>query len=392
MSRKIFTLLAVIVPVLILYEYFGMRSPNMRTMAEKVIILGFDGMDPDLLQKYMAEGFLPHFKKLAEQGAFKPLEATPPPESPVAWASFETGANPGVHNIYDFLVRDPQTYMPGYGMIEQEAPEFLWKLIPIKPPRVETLRRGTPFWVQAGKHGVRATVLTVPLSFPPDEIQGGYMLAGLPLPDIRGNLGRYSYWATDLSDFEMGDTEFGGNLSRLEFDGDTASASVVGPISPILKEEQEELRRIPKDQRTIEQQARYEELSEPGFKDLKIDIRIQKASGGARIELPGGSFVLKKGQWSEWQDFTFKITPIVRVHGISQFLLLEEQPEIKLFMSPINWDPRDPPLPITNPDNWSKKLVKEVGMFRTLGGPKKRCPLLKVGSMKQRSFKTLMLR
>ncbi|MCI0412676.1 hypothetical protein L0222_07730 [bacterium] len=266
--------------------------------------------------------------------------------------------------------------MPGYGMIKQEAPKFLWKLIPIKPPRVETLRRGTPFWVQAGNHGVRTTVLTVPLSFPPDEIHGGYMLAGLPLPDIRGNLGRYSYWATDLSDFESGDTEFGGNLTRLEFNGDTATASIVGPISPILKAEQEEVRKIPKDQRTIEQQARLEELSEPAYKDLKIEMQVQRKSNGVRIEFAGDSFELKKGQWSEWQDLTFKITPIVRVHGIAQFLLLENQPEIKLFMSPINWDPRNPPLPITKPDNWSKKLVQEVGMFRTLGWAEETMPLV----------------
>ncbi len=52
---------------------------------------------------------------------------------------------------------------------------------------------------------------------------------------------------------------------------------------------------------------------------------------------------LKKGQWTDWQYLTFKITPLVRIHGMAQFFLVEDQPEVKLYMSPINWDPRNPP-------------------------------------------------
>lgn len=374
-TKKFFAALIVIVAGAVLLNFTFFSKPKMRDINEKIIIIGFDGMDPDLLQEYLNEGVLPHFQKLAKEGMFVPLGTTNPPESPVAWASFQTGANPGVHNIYDFLTRSTETYLPNLGMVVQEPPRFLWKMIPIKPPKVEPMRKGTPFWLQAGRSGVRTTVLTVPLSYPPDDIPGGYMLSGLPLPDVRGTNGTFYYWASDLSDFEVGDAEMGGKISRLEFNGDTAKTIIVGPGSPILKAEQEELKKVPKDQRTIEQQARYEELMEPGYKDIKVELQVQKIPGGVRIEVQDDSFDLKKGEWSDWQKLTFKITPLVRVHGMSQFYLVEAQPEVKLYMSPINWDPRDPPLPITKPDGWSEDLVDEVGIYRTLGWAEATWPL-----------------
>jgi predicted AlkP superfamily phosphohydrolase/phosphomutase len=349
--------------------------PKMRDVKEKVIIIGFDGMDPDLVKQYMDEGLLPHFRKLAGQGTFTSLGTTNPPESPVAWATFQTGLNPGGHNIYDFLTRSTETYLPNLGMVSVEPPKFLWKLIPIKMPRVETIRKGTPFWVQAGKNGIRTTVLTVPLSYPPDDIPGGFMMAGLPLPDIRGTTGTFYYWATDLSDFEVGDAEMGGKIGRLEFNGEKATTTIMGPSNPILKEEQEALKAVPKDQRTIEQQARYEQLIESGYKDVKVEMEVQKVAGGVKLRVHDQDIELKKGEWSNWVPLTFKINPIVKMRGMSQFLLIEEEPEVKLYMSPVNWDPRNPPLPITKPDDWSKKLVKEVGIYRTLGWAEATWPL-----------------
>jgi predicted AlkP superfamily phosphohydrolase/phosphomutase len=201
------------------------------------------------------------------------------------------------------------------------------------------------------------------------------MLAGLPLPDIRGTNGTFYYWGTDLSDYEVGDVEMGGKIARLEFNDDRAITTIVGPPSPILKAEQEDLRKIPKDQRTIEQQARYEELGEPGYKDIKADMEVKKISGGIRITVQDQQFDLKQGQWSDWIKFKFKVTPIVGVHGMSQFFLVEADPEVKLYMSPINWDPKNPPLPITKPDGWSKDLVDEVGNYRTLGWAEATWPL-----------------
>ena len=79
---------------------------------QRLIVLGIDGMDPELLQQFMDEGILPKLSRLAAQGSFIPLDTSIPPQSPVAWSNFVTGMNPGGHGIFDFMHRDPATYAP----------------------------------------------------------------------------------------------------------------------------------------------------------------------------------------------------------------------------------------------------------------------------------------
>jgi hypothetical protein len=106
--------------------YFWMSRPPQptkpeRRAQERVFVIGFDGMDPTLTSRFMAEGKLPNLQKLANAGTYRTLETTQPSESPVAWASFATGVNPGKHNIFDFLVRDLDTYMPDLAMVDKTS-------------------------------------------------------------------------------------------------------------------------------------------------------------------------------------------------------------------------------------------------------------------------------
>src|SRR6266571_28593 len=107
----------------------------LRRTRQRVFVIGFDGMDPTLARKWMDEGKLPNLKRLSEQGTFAKLETTQPSESPVAWASFATGVNPGKHSIYDFLKRDLQTYLPDPSMgTKIVPPSFKWGFLPVKRP------------------------------------------------------------------------------------------------------------------------------------------------------------------------------------------------------------------------------------------------------------------
>src|SRR5438034_2990668 len=216
------------------------RGPS--KFSQKLVILGFDGMDPALLDRGMKEGRLPNLAALARRGGSYQLATTHSPESPTAWASFATGVNPGKHNIYDFLVRDTSTYLPDLGMVKVTPPRFLFNYFPIAKPKIESIRGGTSFWVTAGRAGVRSDILTVPVTFPPEDVPEGELLSGLPLPDIRRTMGTFYYFATDLSRYEEGNTEFGGILKRLVFDGDVAQTELVGPPNPIVKQQLRELR------------------------------------------------------------------------------------------------------------------------------------------------------
>ncbi|MCK9996933.1 MAG: alkaline phosphatase family protein, partial [Candidatus Krumholzibacteria bacterium] len=117
----------------------------------KVLVLGFDGMDPILLEHFLDQGAMPNFEKfLADGGHLTPFGTSTPPQSPVAWSNFTTGMDSGGHGIFDFIHRDPETLMPFYSASEAKGPMRFWKIGSWKLPRggseVQNLRKGTAFW------------------------------------------------------------------------------------------------------------------------------------------------------------------------------------------------------------------------------------------------------
>jgi predicted AlkP superfamily phosphohydrolase/phosphomutase len=340
------------------------RGPSKFT--QKLVILGFDGMDPQLLRKWMDEGKLPNISKLAKGGGMFPLQTTHSPESPTAWASFATGVNAGKHNIYDFLVRDTTSYLPDLGMVTRTPPKFLFNYIPISKPKLTSIRGGTSFWVTAGKEGVRSDMLTVPVTFPPEDVVNGHLLSGLPLPDIRGTMGTFSYYATDLSRYEEGNTEMGGILKRLVFEGDTATSELEGPPSPIVRQQIEAIRRKgpalgESDRATLAELQAVQDVRIP------FSVKWNRAAKTAAITIDGRTLALEPGKWTPWIDLTFKVNFIVRLHGMAQMLLVNAGNELQLYVSPVNFKPDQPPIPISSPDSFSGDLYREIGNYRTLG-------------------------
>ncbi len=341
---------------------------------QKMVILGFDGMDPRLVQRWMAEGRLPNMARLAREGGFMPLGTTPSPESPTSWSSFAIGGNPGRHDVYDFLVRDTRTYMPDLGMVKQVPPKFLFDYIPIAMPKVQSLRGGTSFWVTAGRAGVRSRILTVPVTFPAENVPNGELLSGLPLPDVRGTIGTFYYFATDLSRYEEGNTEMGGILKRLVFEGDTAKADLPGPVNPIIKA-QEAAIRTKGGTLSDGDQAKLAELTAKQDVRLPLTIQWNRDAHTARIQIDGSTVDLKQGQWSGWVPLQFRINFLVRVNGMAQLYLVRADQDLQLYVSPINWRPESPVLPISAPASFSKELQKELGTYRTLGWAEATWPL-----------------
>ena len=158
--------LAVIVVLLVLFWLAARLQdvPYYRAFDRRVVVLGFDGVDSDLLEKWMAtedpenpgQSLLPNLTALAARGTYSPLMPTIPAQSPVSWSSFATGTNPGQHGIFDFLLRDPNTYTPVFAMLDSSEAEFLWDLIPTTMPKVWCTRKGTPFWDLGREIALRA--------------------------------------------------------------------------------------------------------------------------------------------------------------------------------------------------------------------------------------------
>ena len=352
--------------------------------SQKLVILGFDGMDPALVARWIKEGQLPNMAKLASQGGLHPLTTTHSPESPTAWASFATGVNPGKHNIYDFLVRDTNTYLPDLGMVRREPPKFLLNYFPIARPRVLSIRGGTSFWVTAGRGGVRSSVLTVPVTFPPEDVPNGELLAGLPLPDIRGTMGTFYYFATDLSRYEEGNTEFGGILKRLLMEGDVAHTELVGPPNPVIRQQVQAIRKKGTD---LSDRDRTELAELQAKEDIRLPVTIawNRSGRSASIAIAGQTLNLEVGKMSQWVDLEFRINYLVRLHGMVQLLLMKADSELQLYISPVNWKPDNPPVPMSSPASFSGDLFKALGYYRTLGWAEATWPLNE-GRMDEQTF------
>jgi predicted AlkP superfamily phosphohydrolase/phosphomutase len=351
----------------------GTRRPPEK-FRQKLVILGFDGMDPRLVQRWMNEGKLPNMKKLADRGSgVRPLVTTHSPESPTAWASFATGVNAGKHNIYDFLIRDTRTYLPDLGMVHREPPRFILNYIPVSKPNIQSIRGATSFWTTAGRAGVRSSMLTVPVTYPPEDVPNGEMLAGLPLPDIRGTMGTFYYFGTDLSRYEEGNTEFGGILKRLVFEGDTAATELVGPPNPIVRQQLREWRA--KTPLGETEKMKIAELEAREDVRLPITVHWNRAGKSATVDLGDSSIHLAEHEWSKWIDLDFSINMLVRVHGMAQLYLIGAGQELQLYISPVNWKPDAPPAPISSPPSFASDLYERLGPYRTLGWAEATWPL-----------------
>lgn len=345
-----------------------------RKAPRKVFLIGFDGMDPTLTRAMLAQGKLPNLARLAAEGTFSVLQTTQPSESPTAWASFATGVNPGQHDIYDFLVRDFETYAPDITMVKKEPPSFLWGLIPIRGPRIQSTRGGTSFWVHAGRDGIRSLVLTVPVTFPVESVEHSDLLAGFPAPDLRGTVGTFSYWASDLPAYEVGNTEFGGILDRLLFEDGVANTVLVGPDNPVVVEQEANLRRD-RDSLSEDERSRLDQLASRRRLSTPVQVRWRDGDDSAQIVVSDRTLRLQPGGWTDWVPVVFRVNPLLSVRGMVQFHLLRADHEVQLYASPVNLDPSQPAVPISAPGAFSRELAKSIGPYRTLGWAEPTWPL-----------------
>jgi predicted AlkP superfamily phosphohydrolase/phosphomutase len=327
-------------PVRYLIRAIKGRRAFARSRIKKFVILGLDGMDFGLTEKYLAEGKLPNLAKLREAGDFKPLATTVPSMSPVAWSSFQTGVNPGKHNIFDFLTRDKSSYLPKLSSVDIRGPRRSISIgkyqFPLGKADIRLLRKSKPFWKVLGEHGIFSGVIRVPITFPPEKFYG-VCLSGMCVPDLRGTQGMFSFYTT--REYKEGERTGGENF-QVTREGNLIRSELIGSVNPFLKDGS--VLKVP----------------------FVVTIRDEKS---ADIKLNGESYRLRKDEYTEWIGVDFKAAPGVKVRGICKFLLLGTRPEFELYVTPINIDPDKPVMPITYPAVYSTYLAKRQGSFATLG-------------------------
>ncbi len=317
---------------------------NRRASGTRIIVLGLDGMDPRIVSRMMTDGRLPNFQKLAREGYFGTLGTSTPPQSPVAWANFITGMDPGGHGIFDFIHRDPATYLPYLSTSRTHLPQRTITLgeykIPLSGGKVENLRRGRAFWEILEEYGIPATILRVPSNFPPSPTEQR-TLSGMGTPDILGTYGMFTYFTDEP--MEIDEEIGGGRIVEFSTQGNAISVVLTGPKNYYRKG------------------APASEANFTVHKDPKRAV--------AKIAIEGREILLKEGEWSPWVQISFSMIPTVTIKGICQLYLKQVHPHFKLYVSPIHIDPSNPCMPISTPANYAKELHKRLGPFHTKGLP-----------------------
>jgi len=313
--------------------------------SNKVIILGFDGVDPELLSQYMGEGRLPNFSRLAQNGSFMPLGTSIPPQSPVAWSNFITGMNPGGHGIFDFIHRDPNSMLPISSTTKIEESDKTLKIgnwiIPLSSAKLQNSRQGEAFWTILEEQGISTTVFKIPANFPPVDMKGN-SLSGMGTPDLLGSFGTFSFYTDDPPPNR--DDISGGIVYPVSMVDNMFEAELVGPKNTFLKD-------------TPSTTTAFKVWRDPENPTLKIDIEDQH-------------ILLREKEWSAWIPVKFQIIPGLKsVSGICRFYVKEVRPKIKLYVTPINIDPSDPALPISTPGKFAQEIFENCGYFYSQGMP-----------------------
>jgi len=329
-----------------------------KSIGKKVIVIGIDGMDPRLCRSMMQAGLLPNLAKLSAKGGFSNLATSMPPQSPVAWANFINGSGPGSHGIFDFIHRHPHEQcapfysaaetLPGQGgleigdhVLQLDFPPFNHTV-----PKTVLRRQGVPFWDYLDKQKITSTFYDIPSNYPPSPSQYGHhrCVCGMGTPDMMGTYGTYQFFSEDSP--ADGLEEGGGKRSKLSFDGDSAQGKLVGPQNSLLKSQTPIV--------------------------IEFEVHRDRASNAALLEIDGRKIMLKEGQWSRWTPLDFAMStprPLPKQHasGICRFFLQEVAPNFRLYVTPINVDPTNPAVQLSEPADFIKDVSSELGMFYTTG-------------------------
>jgi predicted AlkP superfamily phosphohydrolase/phosphomutase len=392
----------------------------------RVVLVGFDGGSHDLVARFIAEGRMPWCKKLAESGTFLPLGSANPAESPVAWASINTGMNPGKTNIFGFIRR-------GFGWRERpgDRPEdppkpfgFVRPMIGynrdvdvempgasgVKMPSTSNDLRCKNFWDWLDAAGVESRVLQAACNFPATAGEHTRLLAGLSVPDVRGGPGTYLVFTNSEWEFDR-TTNNGGEVKKFKIVcpkcknksfslkkgcSKCADGSKVGYFETKLKgpdnfverqkldanikqlddqfraeKDPQKKQEVQKQLNTARNQMREWE-KENGNATVPLSGLIDRAAKTIKFQLGGKEFTVQEGAWSPYVPITFEVKDAFKVNASAHLHVAqcnEEQDDVRFYLPAITAAADEQPrnMPITSPGAFGKELVGEVGYFDTIG-------------------------
>lgn len=332
-------------------------------------MLALDGLDPRVLRDVIAAGRAPNFASLARGGSFTNIATSSPPHTPVAFSNVIAGADGNVHQVFDFIHRDPappqaDQYLKPYFCFSDVVPPVRDMAIPMGKWKLQLtggkprlLRRGDAFWQPLVKRGRDVSVFYIPSNYPPQGADGKAKLravSGMGTPDLLGSYGQFTFYTPDAPLVDQ--PVDGGTRVNLELYGHRGSATLKGPPNYLQNTDNPD--------------------------DLIIEFEVVRDAENqvARIDIAGNVILLNAGEWSDWVPIDFDtnipgsdaletLAAPTKLPGMVRFFLKSVHPKLELYASPINIDPLRPVNPISQPASFARTLAEQHGRYYTAGIP-----------------------
>ena len=401
----------------------GGEEAEERPGARRVAVLGLDGLDPQLVRQWMKEGRLPNLKQLAEEGSFHELATVNPAETPVAWASFATGANPARTRIFDLLRRHPAGYhvVPGDIWLErkratEESADIISRVmrrVGVGAGLVAAAVLLVGRWLVGHLLGRRASFLFgSAVAGLLVGVVGGSAVIGLVAGLVAGSvvadwvprsyikytnpLGVATFW--ELADragwrsrvlavpaaFPPPPLYRGKVLSGYPAPDMTAGGFAIytSAEKPPKGDNKMRVFRINAQEPVIETVVvgpfdRVENSQESRLRlepsrrtQVPITLIPRRETRQVTIRVQGQEQTIGERQWSDWFTFTFQMSPLVQEVGMARFLLVTfTDEELRLYLMPLNYHPRHLPsnVHLAHPPEFLAELTQDLGLFKTAG-------------------------
>jgi len=316
----------------------------MTNRPKKVAVLGFDCAEPHLIQKHIAEGHLPTFKKLFEGGVIALNCLSPfPTITPPNWASIATGAWPGTHNVTDFHLHKEGTSQVNANTFEGFSSENC---------------KAEYIWDKLDAAGKKCIVCNYPGSWP-SKMKNGIIVggAGLTVNEYRnGHTGLESHLT--LGNDQVVTTGYYPNGTRVTLkDAEGWKNLPAGSEEPLAAEF---------NVRFIDSSEQIAPLSWHVLATQSAGNGYDRVIVSPTQDVKDAFFTLSKGEWSKKIYVKFKTQDGRAIEGSfkSKLLQLSDDAEdflllITLFGPTEGW---------SNPPEIAKELTSEEGILTFTSG------------------------
>ena len=298
----------------------------------QTLIVGLDAFDPTVFERLAAQGRVPNLARFLDIDGYRRFVIANPPQSEVSWTSIATGLNPGGHGIFDFVHRDPATYLPYVSLLPTKSGLAGTQFAP--PSTASTI------FDQAIRKGYPATVLWWPATFPARPESPVQTLPGLGTPDLLGRLGVGTLFTPDSGQAD------GKRKTTVEVFQQSGKGRYRGKLGGPARK---------KGSQTQEMAL-----------EVELDLTSEKT---ARLKVGEQVIELERGKWSPIFVVTFKAGLLYKLHGITRAILTQVDPEPRLYLLPLQIHPLHSPWRYASPQGFVKRTWEQCGPFLTLGWP-----------------------